>query len=125
MTLYGDGRQVRDVLFIEDLVDAMVLAMCHQKTTAGRAFNIGGGPANALSLLEMLRLIDEFEDTQVVYHKKSWRRGDQRYFVANTQAFREATGWTPNTNVRQGVGKLHDWLVSEATYKSAVAKNEL
>lgn len=110
LTLYGDGRQVRDVLFIEDLIDAMMLAIQRQDVTAARAFNIGGGPSHAVSLVEMLRLIDEFDDTRVRYQTQPWRRGDQRYFVADTSAFRRATGWQPRITPREGIAALHDWL---------------
>ncbi|MFW6058886.1 MAG: NAD-dependent epimerase/dehydratase family protein [Phycisphaeraceae bacterium] len=121
ITLYGDGRQVRDVLFVDDLIDAMVLAIQRQDVTATRAFNIGGGPGNAVSLLEMLRLIDAFDDTRVKCQMQPWRRGDQRYFVADTSAFRRATGWRPRIATRDGLAMLHDWLVDEVPRQAITA----
>src|SRR5207253_6556705 len=59
ITLYGDGMQVRDILFVEDLVDAFLLAQANMATLAGQAFNMGGGPANTISLLELLDMITE------------------------------------------------------------------
>src|ERR1051325_4556349 len=75
ITIYGDGMQVRDILFIDDLVDAFLLAQQHMKKLAGSAFNIGGGSANSISLLELLDLLAELHG------------GDQRYYVADTSKF--------------------------------------
>src|SRR5207253_2483027 len=61
ITIYGDGKQVRDILFIEDLVDAFLLAQENMSELRGRAFNIGGGPRNTISLLELLRIIEEVD----------------------------------------------------------------
>jgi len=111
ITLYGDGRQVRDILFIDDLVDAFLLAQSHAATISGRAFNIGGGPANAISLLELLEMIERLEGRRPDVAYAEPRRGDQRYYVSDTDAFREATGWSPKIGARKGVRLLHEWLL--------------
>ncbi len=110
ITIYGDGRQVRDVLFVGDLVEAMLLAQRHMPTEAGQAFNIGGGPAHAVSLLELLDQIAEVTDhpPQVIYD--DWRVGDQRYYVSDTGKFSRATGWRPTVPVREGLARLASWL---------------
>jgi CDP-paratose 2-epimerase len=105
ITVYGDGNQVRDLLFVEDLVEAMQLARDHARTVAGRAFNIGGGPANALSVGEVLELLE----TRDVEHAEE-RLGDQRYYVADTRRFREATGWAPLVDVHDGIERLVRFL---------------
>ena len=110
ITLYGDGRQVRDVLFVDDLVDAMLLAVGHPERTAGRAFNIGGGPMNAVSLLQMIDLIAEANGERPGVSFGPWRRGDQRYYVSDTTALDRAIGWSPTTSVASGVDRLHAWL---------------
>jgi CDP-paratose 2-epimerase len=112
ITLYGDGMQVRDVLYVNDLVEAFLLAQKHMERIAGRAFNIGGGPSNAISLLELVDLIGEIRGVKPVFTVKQWRVGDQQYYVSDTTSFQTATGWHPKIAVRQGVGLLHDWLAN-------------
>jgi CDP-paratose 2-epimerase len=115
LTLYGDGRQVRDALFVEDLVDALVLAHERMPCLAGRAFNIGGGPAQAVSLLELLDLVGERLGTPPPYDLEPWRPADQRYYVSNTARFTAATGWRPSTPVREGLDRLLAWLLDSRT----------
>ena len=110
VTLYGDGRQVRDVLFAADLIDAMLTAERRMPDLAGRAFNLGGGPGNAISLLELLDLIRDHTGRKVDVDFGPWRPGDQRYYVSDTTRFTDATGWRATTGVAQGVGRLIDWL---------------
>jgi len=110
VTLYGDGLQVRDILFVDDLVDAMLLAHASIDSTAGEAFNIGGGPSNTTSLLELLDLIETITGEPVPHTIEPWRTADQRYYVSDTSKFGAATGWRPRTNVLDGVGKLTAWL---------------
>lgn len=121
LTLYGDGLQVRDVLFVDDLVEAMLLA--HEKidATAGRAFNIGGGPENTVSLLELLDLIARLTGIRPAFEVEPWRPADQRYYVSNTTRFQAATGWHPRVPVREGVHRLMEWLLdSGASIPAAV-----
>lgn len=110
ITLYGDGRQVRDILFVEDLVDAFLLAQTHMPTEAGRAFNVGGGPANAVSLLEVMDLIGDLTGRAPRVELDEWRPADQRYYVSDTGSLTEATGWRPRTDVREGIAALLAWL---------------
>lgn len=110
ITLYGDGMQVRDVLFIDDLVDAFLLARKHIRQIAAAAFNIGGGPENTMSLLELLDIIEELDGKRPATGFEAWRPGDQRYYVSDCRRFCAATGWWPRVRVREGVRKLHGWL---------------
>lgn len=110
LTIYGDGKQVRDVLFVEDLVDAMLLAQDRIEVTRGRAFNIGGGPGNTTSLLQLVDRIEELTGDRPRLDFEGWRPGDQRYYVSDTSLFQHATGWRPRTAVRDGVSQLHAWL---------------
>lgn len=110
LMIYGDGKQVRDALFVEDLVDAFLLAQRHMSTISGRAFNIGGGAANTVSLLELLEMIADLhgERPEIAFH--DWRVGDQRYYVSDTTQFQQATGWSPKVDVATGVRRLYEWL---------------
>jgi CDP-paratose 2-epimerase len=112
--LYGDGRQVRDVLFIDDLVEAMLLAHSKMKLIRGNAYNIGGGPDQTISLLELTEMIGEIQCKPVKVVLSDWRLADQRYYVSDTSRFMEDTGWRPTVSVRQGVERLHRWLSEES-----------
>lgn len=113
ITLYGDGKQVRDILFVDDLVEALLLARGRATELAGQAFNIGGGPDNATSLRELLALIGELTGRRPELGFGSWRPGDQRYYVSNTARFRAATGWHPRVSIRDGAARLAQWLARE------------
>jgi CDP-paratose 2-epimerase len=112
ITLYGDGMQVRDILFVDDLVDAFLLAEQHGARLSGRAFNMGGGPANAISLLDLLDRIEELHGTRPRTRSDEWRTGDQRYYVSDTRAFEQATGWRRRVSAAEGISLLYDWLAS-------------
>jgi CDP-paratose 2-epimerase len=119
ITIYGDGRQVRDLLFVEDLVSALLLARDEAHALAGTAFNMGGGPDNAVSLLEVLELVSDFTREQPQVEFADERLGDQRYYVADTTRFRTATGWQPRIAVEDGVAELVGWLGGRAAVRAA------
>jgi CDP-paratose 2-epimerase len=110
ITIYGDGCQVRDVLFIEDLVDAFLLARDHMADVAGRAFNVGGGPESTLSLRELLDALGGMCGRRVAVRYADWRVGDPRYYVSDTRRFRLTTGWRPRVGVAEGLLRLRDWI---------------
>jgi CDP-paratose 2-epimerase len=110
LTLYGDGRQVRDVLFVDDLVDAMLLAHEHIDRTREHAFNIGGGPDHTVSLLELIDLLAVRLGHQPAYVLEAWRRADQRFYVSDTARFSTATGWRPRVSLAEGIERLAAWF---------------
>ncbi|MCU1352577.1 MAG: sugar nucleotide epimerase [Acidimicrobiales bacterium] len=110
ITLYGDGRQVRDVLFVDDVIRAMLTATGRMGDVHGEAFNVGGGPANAVSLLEVVDLIAGLEHRRPLVAFDGWRVGDQRWYVSDTSRFATRTGWTPRVTVGEGTARLHAWL---------------
>ncbi len=114
ITICGDGLQVRDVLFVDDLMDAMILAQANIRTLSTQAFNIGGGLGNTVSLMELLKLIGHLQGYKPEIQMDEWRVGDQRYYVSDTRKFRAATGWGPRVSVREGVQRLHEWLLGSA-----------
>lgn len=121
ITIYGDGLQVRDVLFVDDLVDAFARALARIDDLRGRAFNIGGGPANAISLVELLDMIALLHGKRPETTFEAWRAGDQRYYVSDTSAFAAATGWTARVAPRAGVEALHGWLTEQPSVRPAPA----
>ncbi len=110
ITLYGDGKQVRDVLFVEDLVDAFLLAEERMNDLSGQAFNIGGGVVNTTSLLGLLERIEALHGSRPAVQWNNWRPGDQRYYVSDFSRFRVATGWSPKVAMDAGIGRLYQWL---------------
>jgi len=122
VTLFGDGRQVRDVLFIDDLVDAFLLAREKAHALAGCAFNMGGGPRNTVSLLEVIARMTPLtgESPRIVHG--DWRSGDQRYYVSNTARFSAATGWEARTGVKSGMERLLEWLLETRAQNALPAR---
>jgi CDP-paratose 2-epimerase len=110
VTLCGDGRQVRDLLFIDDLIEAVMLAASSAAKLAGRAFNIGGGVQNAASVLDVLEKLEELHGARPPVEGAEWRPADQRYYVTDIRAFKGATGWTPKVGVDAGLARLYRWM---------------
>jgi CDP-paratose 2-epimerase len=121
LIIYGDGKQVRDILYVEDLVDAMLMAQRKMPALAGQAFNIGGGPANTLSLLELLDLIHDLHGSHPPLDFQDWRTGDQKYYVSDTGKFQAGTEWMPQVGAAEGVERLYHWLCA-ASGKPAIRR---
>lgn len=121
ITLYGDGMQVRDILFVDDLVDAMLLAVKDAPRLAGKAFNIGGGPANVISLRDLLDRLEAMLDRQPEFTLEDWRTGDQRYYVSDFRRFRDLTGWAPSVPPAEGIERLYRWLQQQHEIKASAA----
>jgi CDP-paratose 2-epimerase len=122
ITLYGDGMQVRDVLFVDDLVDAFLLAEQHAPRLAGRAFNMGGGPRNAISLQDLLDRIEQLHGKRPPLSLDAWRTGDQRYYVSDTESFQRETGWQARVPADEGIARLYEWLAARETRRGAPAR---
>ncbi len=110
ITIYGDGKQVRDILFVEDAVAAYRALLHRIDAFSGRAFNLGGGPANAVSLNLVLAEIEKVIGQALPISHSEWRQGDQPYFVADTRALQQALGWHPKTRWQAGLRRLFAWL---------------
>jgi CDP-paratose 2-epimerase len=110
ITIYGDGKQVRDILFIDDLLDAYDAAFAAGEASIGRAYNIGGGPNNVLSLLELLAYIEKRRNRKLPCDFAEWRPGDQKVFVSDIRRAKGALAWAPKTSCLRGLDLLYDWV---------------
>jgi CDP-paratose 2-epimerase len=113
LTIYGDGRQVRDILDVGDAVNAYAAGLANIGKVAGRAFNLGGGSENAISLLELIDEMRAITGREIKLDFQDWRQGDQRWFVADTSAARAALDLPKPRGWRDGVARLAQWLSAE------------
>ncbi len=113
ITIFGDGQQVRDILHVSDAVAAYRAVLKEIGRVQGQAFNLGGGPVNAVSLNTVLGAIAEIAGREIDIRHAGPRTGDQRFFVADTRRLREAVGWQARIGWRQGILDLARWLVSD------------
>src|SRR5687768_845303 len=118
VTIYGNGKQVRDVLYIDDLIDAYEMAVAKIDVTAGRAYNIGGGPGNTLSPLELISRLESHFGRPLVHTFAEQRAGDQLVFVSDVCRAKEDFGWVPRTAVTPGLDRLLGFLETSVTVRS-------
>ncbi len=110
ITIYGDGKQVRDVLFVEDLLDAYDLALENMDKAAGEIYNIGGGPGKTLAVWkEFGPLLEEALGKEIPVTWEEWRPGDQRVFIADICKAQRDLGWSPHTSPEEGITRLIAW----------------
>lgn len=110
-TISGSGKQVRDLLHAEDMVDLYFSAAENIDKINGEAFNIGGGMSNSLSLLELFEILESELDVKLKYEKLPWRHSDQKVFVADVSKFSKATGWVPRIDKLTGIRKMLKWVM--------------
>jgi CDP-paratose 2-epimerase len=103
-TIAGDGKQVRDVLHADDVTDLYFSTLAAIDKTAGKAFNVGGGLVNSLSLLELFAFLEGRLELKLRYRATPWRSSDQKIFIADIRRISEATGWCPKIGFREGIG---------------------
>jgi CDP-paratose 2-epimerase len=109
-TIYGDGKQIRDALWVEDLVDAYQAAYDRIDSVSGEVFNVGGGPTNTLSLRELVAHLESDFGRSLDPAYSDWRPGDQRVFVADIRKAESRLGWKPQVSTTEGVGRLIAWV---------------
>jgi CDP-paratose 2-epimerase len=112
ITIYGNGKQVRDLLYVDDLLDAYDAAVAHIDRAAGKVYNVGGGPANTLSIWwEFGLMLERLVGHPVSVSWRDWRPGDQRIYVSDIRKIRQHLGWEPCIGVEEGIQRLYKWIV--------------
>jgi len=109
VTVYGNGKQVRDLLYVGDLTELYGCALKNRDRLRGEAFNIGGGPQNALSLLEFFDIL-QAEGLHLNFTYEPWRPGDQKIFISDNSKAHALLGWSPRTAYRAGFKALISWV---------------
>ena len=116
ITIYGDGKQVRDILFVDDLLDAYDLALENMDKTAGQVFNIGGGAKNTLSVWkEFGPILEQLTGDEIPVSWGDWRPGDQKVYVSDIQKAKTLMGWQPRVGVQEGITRLYNWVKTNST----------
>lgn len=113
ITIFGDGKQVRDILHVDDLVHAFEMATEQIDVTAGQVYNIGGGPANTLSIwAEFAPILSKILGRPVEPASyDDWRPGDQRIYVSDIRKAQEDFGWEPEIGVEKGIRRITQWIL--------------
>ena len=110
ITIFGDGKQVRDVLHVNDLLHAYEAAILSPDKIAGQAFNVGGGPKQTLSLLELIKLLESRLGRKIPLRFDDWRPGDQEVYVSDIRKLADALEWKPAIGVAEGISQLTEWV---------------
>lgn len=110
ITIYGNGKQVRDVLDIDDLINAYLLATNQIHKTSGNIYNIGGGPEKTMSLLELIAFLEEFSGKKIELKYDNWRPGDQPVYISDIRKANREFGWEPKISSQEGVKRLFAWV---------------
>jgi CDP-paratose 2-epimerase len=110
ITIYGDGKQVRDILYVTDLINAFD-SILQRKKLSGEVFNMGGGPENTISLLELLDMLEQLTGKRSKITFSNWRPSDQKVYVSNISKAKEKLGWRPKISPKEGVEKLVNWVL--------------
>ena len=113
ISIYGNGKQVRDILYIDDLIRAYDIAISKPSKVKGEAFNIGGGPSNSISLIQCINMISEILNRDIKYNLCDPRPGDQKIYVSDIQKISQTLDWQPSTSVKVGVSNLLNWTRKE------------
>ena len=110
LTIYGDGKQVRDILYIDDLLDAFECSIENIDKTKGKIYNMGGGRERSISLLQLISKIEKRLNKKVNYLFSDWRPGVQKVYISDTEAFEREIGWRPKVSVDEGIDRLFSYV---------------
>lgn len=108
--VYGDGKQVRDVLYIDDLINLYDMIINNIDKCSGKIYNIGGGNKNSLSLLELIEFLESSLSKKIIFEYSDWRPGDQKIYISDITKIKKDIGWEPKTYVHEGLNNLQMWV---------------
>ena len=109
VTIYGDGKQVRDILHVDDLIRAFIIAREHAPELPGLVLNIGGGPRNALPIRDVLRIAEERGTPPSSISHGPWRWGDQKVYISCIEKAASRLNWEPTISCREGIDRVFEW----------------
>ena len=113
ISVYGDGKQIRDILYVEDLLNAYDAALDHIDIAKGQVYNLGGGSQNTMSIwTEFGPMLEKLLGRPIPVSHGDWRPGDQKVFVADIRKAARDLDWEPKVGVQAGVSSLFDWVRS-------------
>ena len=111
ITIYGNGKQVRDMLYVEDLLDAYQAAIERIEEAAGQVYNVGGGPQNTISIWkEFGPALEDLVGREIPVEWQDWRPGDQRIYVSDIRKAKRELGWEPRVSLQDGMSRLYQWI---------------
>lgn len=110
ITIFGDGKQVRDVLHVNDLLHAYEAAIRTPDKIAAEAFNVGGGPRQVMSLIDLIEMLERRLDRKIPVKWDDWRPGDQQVYVSDIRKLDSLLSWKPKIGVSAGIAQLADWV---------------
>lgn len=113
ITIYGDGHQVRDVLYIEDLCRLYEMSIKNISKVSGQIYNIGGGYKNTASVLGAIAALDNIFKKPIQYSFADWRTGDQKVYVSDISKIKSHLGWEPKVGFERGLKRMADWLKTQ------------
>lgn len=111
-TISGNGKQVRDVLYSDDVAGLYYSIACNYEKLSKKVYNVGGGMKNSLSLLELFNLLESGLDIELSFEKLPWRESDQKIFVADISDLKSDLGWIPEIDFKTGIDKMLEWEIS-------------
>jgi len=127
LTIYGNGKQVRDLLYVSDLVDLMLLARARIDRTAGQVYNVGGGPANTISIwAELCGPLQSLLGVLPPVDYGEFRPGDQRIYVSDMRKVKEHLNWTPRVSIMEGLRNMIEAWEEDGTisHRSMAARSQ-
>ena len=110
INIFGDGKQVRDLLYIDDLVDLFYKILINKKKINNNVFNCGGGPSNAISILQLFKILEKINKKKLKRSFKDKRKGDQKIFISNNNRLKKNFGWKPKVDKEKGISLMHTWM---------------
>jgi CDP-paratose 2-epimerase len=113
VVVFGDGRDVRDLLYVDDAVDALMRAMARTRGSEGAAFDVGGGERNSATVRQLVELVSGFDPAPARFERLPWPATEPTRYVSDNSQFAAATGWSPSVTIEEGFARVHAWVSDE------------